>query len=184
MLTGVPGIIPARAGFTSPRTTRTSGRRDHPRTRGVYPESGTGTPLKEGSSPHARGLLRAPMPIPMQGGIIPARAGFTLVPRHWKWRLTDHPRTRGVYRRCGWIWCGFVGSSPHARGLPHRPGSRHVSHGIIPARAGFTLGDPWNPNGPGAYHPPVSFTADLVPARQSCGSAAVEPRWTTTPWAA
>ena len=96
----------------------------------------------------------------------------------------DHPRTRGVY------WVGFDespvqgGSSPHARGLLHDHQGALDEGGIIPARAGFTLGDPWNPNGPGVYHPPVSFTADLVPARQSCGSAAVEPRWTTTPWAA
>ena len=78
--------------------------------------------------------------------------------------MWDHPRACGVYLGAG-FHCVDEG-------------------GIIPARAGFTLGDPWNPNGPGVYHPPVSFTADLVPARQSCGSAAVEPRWTTTPWAA
>lgn len=75
-------------------------------------------------------------------------------------------------------------SSPLARGLLYRGVVELRPRRIIPARAGFTLGDPWNPNGPGVYHPPVSFTADLVPARQSCGSAAVEPRWTTTPWAA
>ena len=91
---------------------------------------------------------------------------------------------RGVYPTQEQIDFLVAGSSPHARGLPSaRPTSVRLD-GIIPACAGFTLGDPWNPNGPGAYHPPVSFTADLVPARQSCGSAAVEPRWTTTPWAA
>ena len=30
------GIIPARAGFTKPGVTAAQGRRDHPRSRGVY----------------------------------------------------------------------------------------------------------------------------------------------------
>ena len=91
---------------------------------------------------------------------------------------------RGVYVHSAEPDGDFEGSSPHARGL-RGPGEDLVGAlRIIPACAGFTLGDPWNPNGPGVYHPPVSFTADLVPARQSCGSAAVEPRWTTTPWVA
>ena len=98
--------------------------------------------------------------------------------------MPDHPRACGVYWFKSYMPQGNMGSSPRVRGLQVTKNLKYRIWGIIPARAGFTLGDPWNPNGPGAYHPPVSFTADLVPARQSCGSAAVEPRWTTTPWAA
>ena len=132
--------------------------------RGVYLVMPRPKARRQGSSPHARGLLAPGMPA--------ARA------------LMDHPRMRGVYNRLTDERITIRGSSPHARGLLSKAALVRAILRIIPACAGFTLGDPWNPNGPGAYHPPVSFTADLVPARQSCGSAAVEPRWTTTPWAA
>ena len=178
------GIIPARAGFTQQKDWRYCSGSDHPRTRGVY-RIGLGRMfVSVGSSPHARGLLLVRRLSIPPARIIPARAGFTPGPEGPVEGDRDHPRTRGVYRvcRCGPGWMG--GSSPHARGLPYPILQVFGDLGIIPARAGFTLGDPWNPNGPGVYHPPVSFTADLVPARQSCGSAAVEPRWTMTPWAA
>ena len=74
-------IIPARAGFTQFRRRLISGMRDHPRSRGVYPDTSLGYSLIE--------------------WIIPARAGFTAGrgpsrPGGW-----DHPRSRGVYSaRC------------------------------------------------------------------------------------
>ena len=50
------GIIPARAGFTTPTRTLTRSFTDHPRSRGVY-RSGSPLPEKNwGSSPLARGL--------------------------------------------------------------------------------------------------------------------------------
>ena len=75
-----------------------------------------------GSSPLARGLLKAPVHITGATGIIPARAGFT--PRGF-----DSPVRHG-------------GSSPLARGL-RLPGRGHLGQGgIIPARAGFTYDSP------------------------------------------
>ena len=56
-----PGIIPARAGFTGLRGGAGCCRRDHPRSRGVYPFQAHVT--------HSH------------SGIIPARAGFTRPPR-------------------------------------------------------------------------------------------------------
>ena len=54
------------------------------------------------------------------GGIIPARAGFTLssgtAPRS-KW---DHPRSRGVYVDAAFATIEAEGSSPLARGLRSR----------------------------------------------------------------
>ena len=53
---GGRGIIPARAGFTAPRTLHRKLPQDHPRSRGVY---GRGTSVirsADGSSPLARGL--------------------------------------------------------------------------------------------------------------------------------
>ena len=50
------GIIPARAGFTTPRSGSTVRGPDHPRTRGVYGFCGVCVAVAAGSSPHARGL--------------------------------------------------------------------------------------------------------------------------------
>ena len=111
------GIIPARAGFTTaPRDTR-EGRRDHPRSRGVYTVVTNGSEKSAGSSPLARGL---PLPTRQPGpvrGIIPARAGFTEVLDLGNGVLTDHPRSRGVYLTRRPPSSGSLGSSPLARGL-------------------------------------------------------------------
>ena len=53
---GVLGIIPARAGFTSPSTPPTQWAQDHPRSRGVYPVGRAVYRPVIGSSPLARGL--------------------------------------------------------------------------------------------------------------------------------
>ena len=91
-----------------------------------------------GSSPLARGLPPGRGVPGRSGGIIPARAGFTMTTTTVASWTTDHPRSRGVYRpkrpprrpRCG--------SSPLARGLLAVLCGECTAHGIIPARAGFT----------------------------------------------
>ena len=111
-------IIPARAGFTPVLFGAGPRRKDHPRTRGVYTNSGVVIGDGEGSSPHARGL---PIPASLSRAptrIIPARAGFT--------QLTGHLES---LKR---------GSSPHARGLRVDGGLVPDHLRIIPARAGFT----------------------------------------------
>ena len=135
---GAPGIIPARAGFTS-----------------AYDSS---VLMTNGSSPLARGLPSTIYRAYMDTGIIPARAGFTGLFCLCSASHGDHPRSRGVY--CELYGCrGCVrGSSPLARGLPHQRinesvlvGSSPLARGlhndikgknlkrrIIPARAGFT----------------------------------------------
>ena len=70
-------IIPARAGFTSPRSRRGLADRDHPRSRGVYPPAHDEITFTNGSSPLARGLLSGGWVEGQFGRIIPARAGFT-----------------------------------------------------------------------------------------------------------
>ena len=52
-----PGIIPARAGFTSPAQGPGCAQGDHPRSRGVYPSHCPAVAAILGSSPLARGLL-------------------------------------------------------------------------------------------------------------------------------
>ena len=72
-----PRIIPARAGFTMMRRRYRIPRQDHPRSRGVYARLLEGMALARGSSPLARGLRGNILGAVTQGGIIPARAGFT-----------------------------------------------------------------------------------------------------------
>ena len=112
------GIIPARAGFTSPRTTL-----DSP---------------GGGSSPLARGLHQAQLVVAVDPRIIPARAGFTTEWNRKGGSLSDHPRSRGVYATAFHTVDREDGSSPLARGLHPYPDHVVVIVGIIPARAGFT----------------------------------------------
>ena len=175
------GIIPARAGFTVCQYSMPSHGEDHPRSRGVYADAVIGGPCGGGSSPLARGLLRVDSCLFLLVGIIPARAGFTGRGGRWRRRGWDHPRSRGVYGVVDGVLPGGEGSSPLARGLPHDYWAVRRRGGIIPARAGFTLADPWNPNEPVLYQTPAAFTADPGSAPPSCGSAVVVPRWTTTP---
>ena len=132
------GIIPACAGFTA-RVIATAGfRGDHPRMRGVYLRPAWGAQDSAGSSPHARGLPFLLALLAHDGGIIPARAGFTTPhPRRIR-RGGDHPRTRGVYPDDSSVAQRHAGSSPHARGLQAPAGPARRVHRIIPARAGFT----------------------------------------------
>ena len=133
-------IIPARAGFTEEGLTGTTRCRDHPRSRGVYTMTTIAEQVEEGSSPLARGLLRCSAWHFCARRIIPARAGFTPRLRRCWPRCSDHPRSRGVYKHRVLGEAVRRGSSPLARGLP-RPVSRTAQvSGIIPARAGFTIG--------------------------------------------
>ena len=70
-------IIPARAGFTLLSMAFPYTVKDHPRSRGVYPEDLVLFTTPEGSSPLARGLPRRFLSLRVSIGIIPARAGFT-----------------------------------------------------------------------------------------------------------
>ena len=125
-------IIPARAGFTSSRSPATSRRPDHPRSRGVYRGTHAAHRRKTGSSPLARGLPRSLEQLSCAGGIIPARAGFTLPRCLSRTATEDHPRSRGVY--------------------PNILEKLGDALGIIPARAGFTP-PPSGRRGPSRDHP-------------------------------
>ena len=131
-------IIPARAGFTSPATTRGPIRSDHPRSRGVYDRRFCAASISAGSSPLARGLRPACRRRGRRQRIIPARAGFTLRHRPGGYEHWDHPRSRGVYPPGHAQAPPACGSSPLARGLPSPLVTEPTSKGIIPARAGFT----------------------------------------------
>ena len=93
----------------------------------------------------------------------------------------DHPRSRGVYAALDVNALAALGSSPLARGLHEHLETVHGADGIIPARAGFTLADPWNPNDEPCYQTAFTFSANLEPAPPSSGSAVVLRRSTMTP---
>ena len=115
------GIIPARAGFTTPSTPSRTSPRDHPRACGVYAVVLANGGSVEGSSPRVRGLPFGQVLLDLEGRIIPARAGFTVGrPHGFPWGrlgLTDHPRACGVYGASCWGWSSCSGSSPRVRGL-------------------------------------------------------------------
>ena len=137
-MSGVLRIIPARAGFTGLSNLMRPCRKDHPRSRGVYCAQYVIAVISIGSSPLARGLRMSRASWVLALRIIPARAGFTVKSISTRTCFSDHPRSRGVYRRRMSGWRASPGSSPLARGLPFRfRGWTHMM-GIIPARAGFT----------------------------------------------
>ena len=138
LLARLPGIIPARAGFTCGRSSPPRSPRDHPRSRGVYPPEPRGQRGARGSSPLARGLRAGRRPHLLDQRIIPARAGFTDHRGPADRGPRDHPRSRGVYTLTGTTSSSSSGSSPLARGLPSHMGTDAWPEGIIPARAGFT----------------------------------------------
>ena len=134
------GIIPARAGFTTPYSVGNPLFWDHPRSRGVYHLVSHVDSLFEGSSPLARGLRRARHRCSCEFRIIPARAGFTTHPCTSSPTARDHPRSRGVYHEHHGLTIPRQGSSPLARGLLALVRFAGRGRGIIPARAGFTKG--------------------------------------------
>ena len=90
-------IIPARAGFTTPRRREHPISPDHPRSRGVYGSGRLCHGDLSGSSPLARGLRGQPRRMSESSRIIPARAGFTRPRPRRSTIRADHPRSRGVY---------------------------------------------------------------------------------------
>ena len=113
--------------------------RDHPRSRGEYPEAVGRVPRRSGSSPLSRGIRRRGCSRRGSSGIIPALAGNTDAPSRAKPTTRDHPRSRGEYPTHlsgpgrGW------GSSPLSRGILRGSLPGPAARGIIPALAGNTL---------------------------------------------
>ena len=91
-----------------------------------------------GSSPLARGTLPVRWPKLTVDGLIPARAGNTPRLQAALEAIRAHPRSRGEHHQVGPATVAALGSSPLARGTPHRE-RHHLGHGgLIPARAGNT----------------------------------------------
>ena len=93
-----------------------------------------------GSSPLARGTQEQPQLLHRRTGLIPARAGNTTCTASRIPTRGAHPRSRGEHRARRSFALRSWGSSPLARGTPANKWLVVASHGLIPARAGNTLG--------------------------------------------
>ena len=91
-----------------------------------------------GSSPLARGTQNNRLSILLISGLIPARAGNTLLKKTPRGPPGAHPRSRGEHRPAISIWIPFRGSSPLARGTRKTAFKELSLIGLIPARAGNT----------------------------------------------
>ena len=92
-----PGIIPACAGSTGPRSPSPPRMRDHPRVRGEHRRNWSSRPRLEGSSPRARGAPTSGRNGFVDWGIIPACAGSTEMRGEFFPTYRDHPRVRGEH---------------------------------------------------------------------------------------
>ena len=136
---GAGGLIPARAGRTAVEQPAARARRAHPRAGGAdkaKPRPGAG---RAGSSPRGRGGLSPPHPHRVEVGLIPARAGRTLLLPAASRRQGAHPRAGGADPLRFWPQFSIVGSSPRGRGGHQDAQGGFDADGLIPARAGRTL---------------------------------------------
>ena len=152
-------IIPARAGSTLLFSFHLCASGDHPRSCGEHYRGVSSMLHLVGSSPLVRGALPFPASSTSCQGIIPARAGSTLLFSFHLCASGDHPRSCGEH--CSPVLCFLspAGSSPLVRGAlyvtldimvdkedhprscgehPLRRDADVEGLGITPARAGST----------------------------------------------
>ena len=132
------GLIPARAGKTSPNPARTPPRQAHPRACGENMTVLESAPSALGSSPRVRGKPLGRLPPPVADRLIPARAGKTLQSGARISDQTAHPRACGENRLQAVSAEALDGSSPRVRGKPITEWESARIRGLIPARAGKT----------------------------------------------
>ena len=99
---GGGGLIPACAGSTLRALMRSCSGGAHPRMRGEHAYTDEWPTNEEGSSPHARGALRAGDVHAGELGLIPACAGSTHSRRYRTPTPEAHPRMRGEHP-CRWM---------------------------------------------------------------------------------
>ena len=132
------GLIPARAGKTTPMTAWTVAGRAHPRACGENTQMARTKKTVRGSSPRVRGKRRHPYRRQRDCRLIPARAGKTGALVRAPSDCRAHPRACGenLYSRPRRRRTG--GSSPRVRGKRLEHARMRHSAGLIPARAGKT----------------------------------------------
>ena len=116
-VTGV-GLIPARAGKTSVRSSPRSATWAHPRAGGENLKMSHQVSMWTGSSPRGRGKPRSRSRRRCWSRLIPARAGKTAAWSTMPVTVPAHPRAGGENSCCHWSGSYLEGSSPRGRGKP------------------------------------------------------------------
>ncbi len=132
------GLIPARAGNTHRRMRGATRLWAHPRSRGEHHYKRHMALFPVGSSPLARGTPLTLWALCQNLGLIPARAGNTLISRGPCRCRRAHPRSRGEHCHVMPAAVRQKGSSPLARGTRYISWAGPRRYGLIPARAGNT----------------------------------------------
>ena len=136
-LTGA-GLIPARAGSTSPLPGSSAGSGAHPRPCGEHHCTMRASSTSRGSSPPVRGALVGWDIICSSLGLIPARAGSTSSCSFCSRSAWAHPRPCGEHIPTRSASTSPWGSSPPVRGALVGHYMSLAFLGLIPARAGST----------------------------------------------
>ena len=145
------GLIPARAGKTSPTDEMPPPPAAHPRAGGENESTAAAKGISQGSSPRGRGKLRLDSVARGPAGLIPARAGKTADEMRITLPTQAHPRAGGENTPpTGALVC-VTGSSPRGRGKRRPRRARTWCWRLIPARAGKTLCVVHDSSGTGAH---------------------------------
>ena len=137
-----PGLIPARAGKTSPLGPSRTAPTAHPRAGGENIRWWSWTRTASGSSPRGRGKPSISVFWVPLYGLIPARAGKTYPRNSGHRRSRAHPRAGGENKLAMNVSHSSQGSSPRGRGKPRPRGWGKSPFRLIPARAGKTSRPP------------------------------------------
>ena len=132
------GLIPARAGSTPAPVPAGAIRGAHPRPCGEHLGCKVLRGSSLGSSPPVRGARVPRHGASVKIGLIPARAGSTVVAETPSASARAHPRPCGEHALTGQEITGVEGSSPPVRGALKQGVQRLGGNGLIPARAGST----------------------------------------------
>ena len=138
LVRGLRRLIPACAGKTFPRGKQIRQTGAHPRVCGENPSWAAFVVVLGGSSPRVRGKRTDRSIREAEGGLIPACAGKTSLPRQVRHPVGAHPRVCGENFRRLLISLCRMGSSPRVRGKPVQWATPADVYGLIPACAGKT----------------------------------------------
>ena len=156
-------LIPARAGKTSTRESRSQRRRAHPRACGENWSEVAGARWRAGSSPRVRGKLARLCAPHLTVGLIPARAGKTAVPSAEPPLGRAHPRACGENFPPASFCSASAGSSPRVRGKPGPCSDPPTPARLIPARAGKTRRSGRRPTGAPAHPRACGENVEALP---------------------
>ena len=134
------GLIPARAGKTALTSSRSRTTPAHPRACGENLARLASPSPWPGSSPRVRGKHRVGGLLGDDAGLIPARAGKTVLAALQVARCQAHPRACGENAYPVVAVRLWSGSSPRVRGKLDGGVEEGAQGGLIPARAGKTAG--------------------------------------------